>query len=53
VLKKQKHCGIIRLVNISAIRQTKISAYVLEKYTKELQGKAIITVDSERVRIKL
>ena len=52
VLKKQNHCGIVRLVNISALQQAKITSYILKKYPEELLGKAIITVDSEKVRIR-
>ncbi len=46
------HCGIVRLVNISARRQATISQHVLTRYGEELARGAIITVEADRVRIR-
>ncbi len=53
LIKKMPHCGIIRLVNISAKKQSKYSDYVLQKYSAELDQNAIITVDSNKIRVRI
>jgi predicted nuclease of predicted toxin-antitoxin system len=47
-----KHSGIIRLVNISATKQADICQQVLQKYGDLLVEGAIVTVDSQRARIR-
>jgi predicted nuclease of predicted toxin-antitoxin system len=46
------HCGIVRLVNISARQQGAVSQQVLTQYGDELTRGAIITVEAGRVRIR-
>lgn len=46
------HCGIMRLVNLSARQQGAICQHVLAQYGDELTRGAIITVEAGRVRIR-
>jgi predicted nuclease of predicted toxin-antitoxin system len=46
------HCGIVRLVNISARQQGVVCRQVLGQYGDELPRGAIITVEAGRVRIR-
>ena len=46
------HCGIIRLVNISARRQAAVCSAILKRYGAELQAGSIVTVTETRVRIR-
>src|SRR6516162_9040702 len=46
------HCGIVRLVNISARQQGGVSQQVMTQYGLELIQGAIITVEAGRVRIR-
>jgi predicted nuclease of predicted toxin-antitoxin system len=46
------HCGIVRLVNISALQHGAICQQVLVRYADELMKGAIITVEAGRVRIR-
>jgi predicted nuclease of predicted toxin-antitoxin system len=46
------HCGIVRLVNISARQQGAVCQQVLAQYGEELTRGAIITVEAGRVRIR-
>ncbi|MGA7978886.1 MAG: DUF5615 family PIN-like protein [Chromatiaceae bacterium] len=46
------HCGIVRLVDIPARRQGAYCATVLNQYADELNRGAILTVTSQRVRIR-
>ena len=52
ILYGYPHFGILRLVNLSTIQQATVSKMILDKYGKELYSGAIITVDSNRVRIR-
>jgi predicted nuclease of predicted toxin-antitoxin system len=52
VVYNQPHSGILRLVNLSARQQGPICLHILESYGDELQAGAIITADSQRVRIR-
>lgn len=47
------HCGIIRIVNFSGLQHGEISVQILEKYVTELERHAIITVEKDRVRIRV
>jgi len=47
------HSGIIRLVGISARNQGKICHNILNIYKKDLMKSALITVTSDRVRIRV
>jgi predicted nuclease of predicted toxin-antitoxin system len=46
------HCGIIRLVDLPARRQGSYCVTVLERFADELTRGAILTVTSQRVRIR-
>lgn len=48
----EPHCGIIRLVGISAREQATYCLAVLDKYGQELAQGALVTVDSSRTRIR-
>ena len=49
----EPHCGIIRLVNIPARQQGLYCLQVLRKYAEDLDRKAIVTVEKNRVRVRL
>jgi predicted nuclease of predicted toxin-antitoxin system len=46
------HCGIVRLVNISARQQGAVSQQVVAQYGDELIRGAIVTVEAGQVRIR-
>jgi predicted nuclease of predicted toxin-antitoxin system len=52
IVHQRPHCGIIRLVDISARQQAKYCLAVLKRHAGELQKGAIITVYRDRVRIR-
>ena len=52
IVYQRPHCGIIRLVDISARQQAKYCLIVLDRYGCELQKGAIVTVYSDRLRIR-
>ena len=52
IVYQRPHSGIIRLVNISARQQAKYCLTILARYGSELQNGAIITVYSDRLRIR-
>lgn len=52
IVHKLPHCGIMRLVNLSIRQQAQVCLHVLKRYGKELQSGFIITVESDRVRIR-
>jgi predicted nuclease of predicted toxin-antitoxin system len=52
VVRRIKHCGIIRLVNISAVKQAEVCLSVMSRHSELLDKGAIITVDANRVRIR-
>ena len=52
VVHRRQHCGIVRLVNLSARSQGHACATVLRRYGEELARGAIVTVDPQRVRIR-
>jgi predicted nuclease of predicted toxin-antitoxin system len=47
------HFGIIRLVNFSARQHGIVTVEILNQYEEELKQKAIITVDTSRVRLRI
>lgn len=53
IFRGKPHRGIIRIVNFSALQHGQISLQVLEKYVVELEHCAIITVEKDRVRIRV
>ena len=52
VVRGQPHSGIVRLVNIKAVRQSEMCLRVLGLYGEELTKGAIVTVEPERARIR-
>jgi predicted nuclease of predicted toxin-antitoxin system len=48
----QPHCGIVRLVNLSARQQSTICLRVLAVYGTDLESGAIVTASPGRVRIR-
>ncbi len=52
IVRKTKHSGIVRLVNLSARQQGPICLRVIAKYGNELQAGAIVTVEPGRLRIR-
>lgn len=52
ILQGKSHRGIIRIVNFSVRAQGQISLFILKKYHDQLQNRAIITVDPNKVRIR-
>ena len=53
IVRGKPHHGIVRLVGIPARQQAKYCLFVFEHYSKELEQGAILTVQRERVRIRL
>jgi len=52
IMRGRPHCGIIRMVDISALQQAAVCQRLLERYGPELLLGALITVDANRVRIR-
>jgi predicted nuclease of predicted toxin-antitoxin system len=52
IVRGQPHSGIIRLVNLAARQQGTYCLHVLKIYKKDINERAIITVDRNRVRIR-
>ncbi len=52
IVKRQPHCGIVRLVNISARNQANVSLRLLDRFSEELVKGAILTVYQQKVRIR-
>lgn len=52
IIRGLPHCGIVRLVGISATRQALVCISALEHYGQELQAGGIVTVSESRVRIR-
>ncbi len=53
VLQGKPHCGILRLVGISAYQQAAVCLQVLAKHETDLRSNAIITAEPRRLRIRL
>jgi len=53
IFRGKLHRGIIRIVNFSALQHGRVSLEVLQKYRTELEHHAIITVERDRIRIRL
>lgn len=52
IVRGTSHCGILRLVNLSARQQATVCLRVLELYGNELTSGAIVTAELGRVRIR-
>ncbi|MEO5333521.1 MAG: DUF5615 family PIN-like protein [Magnetococcus sp. YQC-5] len=53
VVRKQPHAGIVRLVNIPSRQQGQYCLYALNSYSNELHQGGMVTINTERVRIRL
>jgi predicted nuclease of predicted toxin-antitoxin system len=53
IVRKQPHCGIVRLVNLSTRQQVAVCLHILNRYSEELQSGSILTANLNRVRIRL
>jgi len=52
ILRAIKHCGIVRLVNISATHQATVCNQVLGLHGDELSSGAIVTAETGRLRVR-
>jgi len=52
VLHGASHCGILRLVNISARQHAKVCLHVFALHGPELESGAIVTAESGRLRVR-
>ena len=52
VAQGMPHCGILRLVNLSARQQAAVCLHVIALHGEELQSGAIITAEPGRLRIR-
>jgi len=53
VYRRIPHCGIVRLVDISASRQATACLHVLALHGQDLEAGAIITAEPGRIRIRV
>ena len=53
IVQGKVHCGIVRLVNISAKRQAAVCLEIIGRHSKELEAGAIATAEPGRLRIRL
>jgi predicted nuclease of predicted toxin-antitoxin system len=52
VVRGMPHCGIVRLVGLSAKKQAAICGETVVRYAQELRVGGIVTVEPDRVRIR-
>jgi len=52
VVHRRRHCGIVRLIGLSARRQGKVCLRILAHHGNELQAGALITAEPGRLRIR-
>ena len=50
-LEGQRHCGLIRLPDVPSNERIAIIKDVVERFEKELESRAVITVRSGKIRI--
>lgn len=53
IFRNVPHHGIIRLVAFRSLLQGEVSLSVLRNYRADLERKAIITIDKNKVRVRL
>lgn len=53
IAQGKPHSGILRLVNVSALRQAPICIHVLALHADDLTAGAIVTAEPGRLRIRL
>lgn len=49
-MKKEPHCGLIRLPDVPAIQRINIMKHLLETHKKSLETGAIITIRGNKIR---
>jgi predicted nuclease of predicted toxin-antitoxin system len=52
VFKGIPHFGIIRIVGFSSSRHGEVALSILQNYSKDINAKALITVDTVKIRIR-
>lgn len=52
IIRGLPHCGIIRLVGISATRQATVCSAMIKRYSVDLDAGAIVTANETRARIR-
>ncbi len=52
IVRGKPHSGIIRIVDVSATRQSSVCLSILTRYADEIRAGAIITTTETRVRIR-
>lgn len=52
IVRRKRHCGIIRLVDFSAREQAAVCLKILERYETTLFEGALITAEPGRIRIR-
>ena len=52
IVKRRKHHGIIRLVNVPARKQAGVCGRLLKRFGTELFNGAIVTLDGQKLRIR-
>jgi len=52
IVRRQPHCGIVRLVALSTSQQVDICLTVLARYGSQLEAGAIVTAESSRIRVR-
>lgn len=52
IVRQQRHCGIVRLVDIRVAEQGSRVAIALKAYAHELAAGAIVTIEPGRIRIR-
>lgn len=50
-VEQAPHCGLVRLPDVPAGKRIALMAQVLERYARELEARAIITVRGGRIRV--
>ena len=52
IVHRMPHCGILRVVDIAARKQTGVIQHVLTQHGHDLQAGAVVTAEKGRLRIR-
>ena len=52
IVRGIEHCGIMRLVNVSATQQATMCNHILEVHGEEMEAGALVTAEPGRLRIR-
>jgi predicted nuclease of predicted toxin-antitoxin system len=52
IVQGQPHCGIVRLVDLSAVHQAAVCLEVLARYGEQLASGTIVTAEPTRLRVR-